>query len=148
MTGVQTCALPIFRVDDRHSDDQQPQDGSGRARACDEETLIAAHHNTTLSGIAAIFPRRARPVVIDSQAGDAPQRSRLRARREASTIEANCGGSMIGQLRQGDMLVRSASAATIRNAPTAAAADRVATPSESRAAAAGWVLPGPAPALR
>ena len=44
---------------------------------------------------------------------------RLRARREASTSEANCGGSVIGRPRHGDMLVRSASAETMRNAPTA-----------------------------
>jgi len=47
---------------------------------------------------------------------------RLRARREASTGEANCDGSMMGRPRHGDMLVRSASAETMRNAPTAAPA--------------------------
>jgi hypothetical protein len=33
-------------------------------------------------------------------------------------MDANCGGSMIGRPRHGDMLVRSASADTIRNAQT------------------------------
>jgi hypothetical protein len=45
-----SCGVGVIRVDDRYGDDQQPQDGSGRARACDEEILILAHHNATLSG--------------------------------------------------------------------------------------------------
>jgi hypothetical protein len=39
---------------------------------------------------------------------------RLRARREASTIEANCSGSTMGRPRRADMLVRSTSAETMR----------------------------------
>jgi hypothetical protein len=42
---------PVIRVDHRYGDDQQPQDGSGRAPACDEEVLIVAHHDATLSGL-------------------------------------------------------------------------------------------------
>jgi hypothetical protein len=45
------CGVRVIRVDDRYGDDHQPQDGSGRARACDEEAHIVAHHNGTLSAI-------------------------------------------------------------------------------------------------
>ncbi len=39
------------RCNDRYGDDQQPQDGGGRARARDEEVLMVAHHAAALSGI-------------------------------------------------------------------------------------------------
>ena len=45
-----SCGVGVIRVDDRYGDDQQPQDGSGRACAGDEEILILAHHNATLLG--------------------------------------------------------------------------------------------------
>ena len=71
---------------------------------------------------------------------------RLRARREASTSDANCGGSMIGLPRHGDMLVRSASAETMRNAPVAAARSRIRlfSPSaRSPTVCGGSVIPPP-----
>src|SRR3984957_9520536 len=55
-------------------------------------------------------------------------------------------GSMIGRPRQGDMLVRSASAETIRNAPTAAARSRIRLSSQSAqspTACGGSVMPPP-----
>ena len=52
--GQHSSQLPsrgvrVIRVDDRYGDDEQPQDGSGRACACAEEALIVANHDTTLS---------------------------------------------------------------------------------------------------
>lgn len=55
----------------------------------------------------------------------------LRALRDASTIDANCGGSMTGRPRHGDMLVRPASADTTKNAPTATAMSRIRLSSQS-----------------
>jgi ectoine hydroxylase-related dioxygenase (phytanoyl-CoA dioxygenase family) len=40
----------VVGVDDRHGDDQQPQDGSGRARTRDEKVVVVTRHETTLSG--------------------------------------------------------------------------------------------------
>jgi hypothetical protein len=97
---------------------------------------------------------RPQPVTRMAGPGDSPgdpeaafsQRRRLRSRREASIIEADWGGSMIGRPRQGDMLVRSASAETIRNAPTDAARSRIRLSSQSGQSptvCGGSVMPSP-----
>ena len=52
-----SCGVRVVPVDDRYGDDEQPHDGSGRARACAEEALIVANHNTTLLITDRIPPR-------------------------------------------------------------------------------------------
>ena len=86
------------------------------------------------------------PVQHRPSASGSSHRRRLRARRQASTIDANCDGSMIGRPRQGDMPVRSASADTIRNAPTTAARSRIRLSSQSGQSptvCGGSVMPPP-----
>ena len=63
-----SCGVGVIRVDDRYGDDQQPQDGSGRARAGDEEALIVAHRNAPYRASAAILPGCARGRVADQRA--------------------------------------------------------------------------------
>jgi hypothetical protein len=68
---------------------------------------------------AAPCPAEARRTPPYANAGCDIQRRRRRARRDASTIDANWGGSMIGRPLHSDMPVRSTSADTTKKSPAA-----------------------------
>ena len=62
-----SSGVSVIRVDDRRGDDQQLQDGSGRARAGDEEVLIVAHPATNLSGTGGLGASPCRPEGVTTE---------------------------------------------------------------------------------